>query len=330
MLAAIVRGKDRAWFYKLTATAEQADEVKGAVFHYFESIEIDEQSGEPTAEVPDEWTDRGPSGMRHTTLIVPSGGGEIELSVTALSSAPDWEGLILSNLNRWRGQMKLPPITASELADHTTPLEAAPAGSLAMDIAGWFAGDGMRAPFAGGAAPREMRTPMPRAPKPRNSSRRLTYEIPEAWAELPATSMRLANLRTADNAEVTAFAFAAAGAMGDPLANVNRWRGQVGLGPTTQADLDEASEQITIDGVDGDYIELTGDQGGMIAAMATRGPEVWFFKLSGDPDTAEEHRDAFKAWIDSVRFDPKASPAGENVGDASTNETPSTEANDSE
>jgi hypothetical protein len=52
--------------------------------------------------------------MRKATYVVPgAGGADAELSVTAFPGAVGGE---LANVNRWRGQLQLPPLTEAELA----------------------------------------------------------------------------------------------------------------------------------------------------------------------------------------------------------------------
>lgn len=64
------------------------------------------------------------------------------------------------------------------------------------------------------------------------------WTVPAAWEELPATPMRLANLRLKENPEVEMYFTVMPGDGGGLLANVNRWYGQMGLEPITQEQLD--------------------------------------------------------------------------------------------
>lgn len=60
--------------------------------------------------LPVGWTQREASGMRYATLV-PAAGPEV--SVTRLGGGG---GGMLANVNRWRGQVFLPPLTEAELA----------------------------------------------------------------------------------------------------------------------------------------------------------------------------------------------------------------------
>src|SRR5688572_21226281 len=63
---------------------------------------------------PAHWKAKPGSAMRKGSYAVPGeGGAEADLSITAF---PGDVGGELANLNRWRGQIQLPPITDAELA----------------------------------------------------------------------------------------------------------------------------------------------------------------------------------------------------------------------
>lgn len=319
MMAAMVRGADRAWFFKLVGTIDQL-KTAGADVEKFLSTLKSPKTGPPTWETPEGWTERAASGMRLATLLVPTEAGELELSVIGLPLVGDWKAQTLDNLNRWRGQMGQPPIKLGQLAENVTQPDEAD-DAVVMDFTGQFAGGMSAAPFAGGGAPFapkppvmtkppataetvEPKTPLPPAPPAEEPE--FTFDAPAEWKALPTTSMRLANLKTSDTdtaAEVKAFVFsAAAPMMADPLANVNRWRGQVGLDETTQAELDKSSEKIKVAGLDATYVELIGEKDAITAAMIPRGGQVWFFMMSGPAETLQSEQERFREWLKTIKF----------------------------
>lgn len=63
--------------------------------------------------VPEGWTeDRQPRQMRLTTYIAPDPAGPVEVAVTRFAGRVGGD---LANVNRWRGQMGLPPLGKDEL-----------------------------------------------------------------------------------------------------------------------------------------------------------------------------------------------------------------------
>lgn len=62
---------------------------------------------------PAHWKPKPPSPMRKGSYAVTGDGGEADFSITAF---PGDVGGELANVNRWRGQISLPPVTDAELA----------------------------------------------------------------------------------------------------------------------------------------------------------------------------------------------------------------------
>ncbi|MEO0529557.1 MAG: hypothetical protein AAF266_03165 [Planctomycetota bacterium] len=293
MIGAILRSPSQAWFFKAVGPREPLDEAADTIRGFLESVRI--EGDRPEWSVPEGWTEKPGGGMRLATLTIPhaDGAGETELSVIGLGLADDWDTQVLDNVNRWRRQLQQPPVTAATLDTAIEPLGEESNGAVLIDQVGWFEGGSM-APFAG-AAPR---TP-PVAPT-RPAANELKDKKPAAWTEGPASSMRKASYEAPGDVAITAFAFNAAGAMSDRVANVNRWRGEVGLDPTDAEQLAEETEEITLLGEEGAYFELVGKTETTYAAMTERDGQVWFFKLRGPGEAAEAQRDAFREWLESL------------------------------
>ena len=86
--------------------------------------------GELTWTAPTQWKPKAASSMRRGSFDVGEGSGPLaDLAITAF---PGNVGGDLANVNRWRGQVDLPPITEAELAAALQPL---PANGLAIQLA---------------------------------------------------------------------------------------------------------------------------------------------------------------------------------------------------
>jgi hypothetical protein len=87
--------------------------------------------GNLTWTAPDSWQSRPASAMRKATFIIPgaTAGEQAELAITAF---PGNVGGNLANLNRWRQQLQLAPISAGELGSALVHLHA---GDLHIDVA---------------------------------------------------------------------------------------------------------------------------------------------------------------------------------------------------
>ena len=66
---------------------------------------------------PSTWKSQPASAMRLASFQIPAKSGSCELSIVALSGEA---GGFLANINRWRGQLKLAPISGSDLKSATS------------------------------------------------------------------------------------------------------------------------------------------------------------------------------------------------------------------
>jgi hypothetical protein len=94
-------------------------------------------------------------------------------------------------------------------------------------------------------------------------SPRPTWKLPADWQELPGTEMRLATIKFNSGGEPLEIAISPAG--GDTLANINRWRGQVGLAPIAVAELAGTTETFEVDGRECTFVSLVGTGSGQMS-----------------------------------------------------------------
>jgi hypothetical protein len=345
MLVAILPDGGNAWFFKVVAPLSEIDERADKIMTFFASVRIAAGKPHPDWQLPDGWKEEPGTGMRIATVTIPTSDTPLELSVTSLP----WTGAqtdVLDNVNRWRGQMQLAPIDPQGLAECTREVAAGGATLTIVDLRGRMQGTGMTPPFAAGGiglpgdngglssdslAASQSAANLPAGHPPISGSgaadsMSVNYKSPDGWQSLPAKGIRKAALRVVDGdreAIVTVIDFpAAAGPMiADPLANVNRWRSEVGLEPIAADVLSTATEPIKIDNFQAIYVEAIPDASegqksdadhGTLAAMANRGDAVWFFKITGDRDLVVAQRDQFKSFLKSIRITADGKPTNGN------------------
>ena len=112
---------------------------------------------------PAHWAKKPASAMRKGSYTVTSDGGATgDLSITAF---PGNVGGELANVNRWRGQIQLPPIGEAELRSSTTALQVGGLGLTVVDLAGTGASPqgilGAMVPFAGATWFFKLQGPLP-------------------------------------------------------------------------------------------------------------------------------------------------------------------------
>jgi hypothetical protein len=169
------------------------------------------------------------------------------------------------------------------------------------------------------AAPAAMPTAMLGGlPAPDNSGLpKLKYVLPDGWKEKNLTQMRVASFGITENGKTADVSVIPLGGMaGGDLANVNRWRKDVGQAAlATDDDLAKIAEPITVAGQPASLFDLsgtnpgTGDDEGIVATILHANDTAWFFKMSGDADLVKKNKPAFIAFLKSLEFGAPAAPA---------------------
>jgi len=138
----------------------------------------------------------------------------------------------------------------------------------------------------------------------------LTWKTPEGWTEVPPGEMRVASFKiqgqNGKQADVSVIPLP--GLPGSDEANVNRWRGQVGLSSVSPDELKKSAESVESGGQPAQLYDIAGQNPGsgdatrILGVIQHRTGVVWFFKMTGDADLAEQQKPAFVAFLKSVKF----------------------------
>jgi len=112
------------------------------------------------------------------------------------------------------------------------------------------------------------------------------WKVPLSWTEVETTSsMRITTFRASNGQEIAITAFP--GDVGGLIANVNRWRGQIGLDPVDEQGLNEDISHI--EGVDVIIVDLAGETIRLIGSIINVGDgQTWFAKAMGPADVVEQ------------------------------------------
>jgi hypothetical protein len=138
----------------------------------------------------------------------------------------------------------------------------------------------------------------------------LTWKTPEGWTEVPPGEMRVASFKiqgqNGKQADVSVIPLP--GLPGSDEANVNRWRGQAGLSPASPDELKKSAESVEAGGQPAQLYDIAGQNPGsgdatrILGVIQHRTDAVWFFKMTGDAELAEQQKPAFVAFLKSVKF----------------------------
>jgi hypothetical protein len=273
-------------------------------------------------ELPKGWEEKTGEKMRAGSFRIEGEDGKFaEVRIIPLRGAPDIEG---QTVNMWRSELGLAEMPANEIK----PSEVEAGGSKAhlYDLTSadqrflgkfkarttavilprqgtlWFikmSGEESivtreQEPFRSFLKSLSFQEPeaavaaAPEAAEPSTAD----WKIPAGWKTQPPGQMVLAAYQAAKDgatADITVTAFP--GDVGGLLANVNRWRGQVGLAPLQAGDL--AKEVKTIElasGAKASVVDVSGTnpRSGKAARLygliVPRGDKTWFYKMLGASD----------------------------------------------
>lgn len=149
-------------------------------------------------------------------------------------------------------------------------------------------------------------------PAPRVTSggpARPAWEIPPSWKEVPPTQMLLAKFVTPDpkqpKVEVTVSVLAGDG--GGLLPNINRWRRQLKLEPIEDGALGQLTQPLDATGGKGVLVEFKGENTNgqptqLIGAILPSSEKTWFYKLTGDPQVAQQEKNAFVQFVQTAKY----------------------------
>jgi len=307
-----------------------------------------------TWQTPDGWTEMPAGEMRVASFkIQGQTGKQADVSVIPL---PGMAGSDDANVNRWRGQVGLPPASPDELKKFETDIEAGGQPAQLYDIPGqspasggverilgviqrrddiaWFfkmTGDSdlveqQKPAFVAflkslkfAAAPAQAEMPpshppvgdmgmgmSPAAAGPISHDGQPNWQVPAGWQEVSGGQFLIAKfmLTGSDGATAAVNVSNSSGDGGGLAANVNRWRGQLGLPPmtgisTTAIDVAGGQAQLVdMSGTD----KRTGQPTRLVGLIVPQSGQTWFYKLMGDAKVVESQKAGFIQFVQGAKY----------------------------
>jgi hypothetical protein len=164
IIAAMITTNSSTLFFKMRGNADLAETQKSDFIKWVAGVCVaqTESRSQPMAamppqdtgpppikwQTPESWTAVSPSSMRYASFTASADNGEkIDISVVTF---PGDGGSDPDNINRWRGQIGLPPLDRNAVSSQIAPLKTADttfsttdfAGAKARTIAAWTRRDG--------------------------------------------------------------------------------------------------------------------------------------------------------------------------------------------
>lgn len=291
--------------------------------------------------LPEGWVELPPTEHRHLNFSL-ANGADWECYLSAAG------GTLIDNVNRWRRQFGAEPLDAAEVAALPAqsllgapatrvevagtfqPMEGDPKPGFALvGLIAYVDGQGIFLRMSGPqdviAAERErfdgfvhsMRLEAARPPEAvtlpsPGESPGIRFEGPPGWTRKAAQPPRVATFTLDGRKDTECAVFVFPGDTGGIEANVNRWRGQLGLAPLSWTEV-EALPRTPMLGRDGVVLDCVGEfsdpmtnrtipQARFLGAIVTTGERAVFAKLTGpETEVDETVKDAFLALCASLQ-----------------------------
>lgn len=137
---------------------------------------------------------------------------------------------------------------------------------------------------------------------PTASGSDLRWTAPAVWTAKSPGQMRKGSYTIkGDGGEADLGITAFPGATGGLEANLNRWRGQVGLPPASPEEIVAVTEKFESNGLQFIVADYAGNGTRLIGAIVPHGGNSWFFKLIGPDAVVAGQKAAFLEFLHTVR-----------------------------
>lgn len=144
-----------------------------------------------------------------------------------------------------------------------------------------------------------------------SGSLQISDSPPANWKKQTASAMRQASylVEGEGGASADISLIILRGAAGATLANVNRWREQLGQPAIDEATLKQTSKPLVTPIGAAVVVDIEGTLAGadatkdgrIVGAIADKDGDAWFYKMRGNAALAAKEKDKFTAWVASVK-----------------------------
>ena len=159
------------------------------------------------------------------------------------------------------------------------------------------------APAVHPPAPEPPPTPTPPSAPAAPAAPEAAVATPAGWTQQTPGPMQVAKFTVPEKdgakADVTVSVFPSD--TGGTLANINRWRGQVGLPATDEAGLATCTTPLDAALPGAILADLKGESRSMLGAIVPRNGQWFFYKLTGDAPAVSAARESFVTFVRSAK-----------------------------
>lgn len=279
ILAAMVEHQKKVWFLKIRGGSSKVKTLKKDFLKVLKSLKFNDNTENPIDwKLPSSWKASKQKGMRYATLFAPNG---LECSIIPLGLEASSQ---LSNINRWRHQIKLAPIEEADLKKVLNKLQIEGRDVVWVELI-------------------SKTKAVESKPAHQSSTRPFQFQKPDAWKEIPGQGMRKISFQLAKHPKSEFdFSVIALGAQAGSIKdNVLRWAKQVEMS-FEEKELDKYVQAKTQGKLQGHFVQLCEKKEGIIAFIYPYQNQTWFFKLKGNSSLIQEQQNSFLEFLSSIQF----------------------------
>jgi len=130
--------------------------------------------------------------------------------------------------------------------------------------------------------------------------------IPKSWITSAPNPMRKGSwsITQADGSKVEIAVTVFPGDVGGDTANVNRWRGQIGLEKVSDEKIKSTQSSLTVGNLTGRVYHLLSADGksSTSAVILPKNNATWFFKLTGDTSMVNAEKESFLKMVTETQL----------------------------
>jgi hypothetical protein len=279
VLGVIIPREQETWFFKMTGPDTSVGAQVEAFEKFLTTVRFPE--GKPIEWVkPEDWEEKAGREMRYATLLV--GPRKLELTVIKLDPlAREGENSLLGNVNRWRRQVGLGPVTAANLEQTTRRIMVGGVDATLVDAT--------RPAPAGEADPAR--------------GNELKYQAPDDWKKIPGDFVSKLKFSLTRDGKTATVSFSQMSRQ-DLVANVERWREQVKLPKKFAPDeLPKMVSSLELPLGKADYVDVSNGGQRLLGVVLPKDQGTWIFKMFGDRELVESQKTAFETFVKSVKLE---------------------------
>lgn len=291
--------------------------------------------------IPAGWKELPATSIRIGNFLI--AGDNDKKAEVAITSFPGRVGTELDNVNRWRREIGLEPLDQNTISSQSVAVDGKQgklydlSGKLGNTVvvalpqgsATWFfklRGDktivdsakpafleflkSVRLTGNGNAMPAAADPHAGAMPPIENTGPQPKWNPPASWSATEPGPMVVKSFAVAgDNGKSARIAISVfPGDVGGALANVNRWRAQMGLAPIGKSQLSHETKSVPIQGGGAVLVDLSnsdpepGQPSRMVAAIVPRSGSTWFYKMVGDDAVVAREKAGFVKFVQTAIY----------------------------